>query len=97
VARSNDRVVPVVLVGGEQEHAELGAIQAAGDRAALVGGDELEKEPHCVAVAAHRRRPKSLDGDQMVDEEGLQQRPEGRVSLIVASAPRARCGEAASR
>lgn len=53
----------------------------------LVGGDELEKEPHRVAVAAHRRRPESFDGDQMVDEEGLQQRPEGGVSLIVASPP----------
>ena len=45
----------------------------AGDPAALVGRGEYQQQPDRVAVAAHRGRAQTLDGDQVVDEKRLQQ------------------------
>jgi hypothetical protein len=41
------------------------------DPGPLVLGHEAQQEPDGVPVAAHRRRPQALDGDQVVDEEGV--------------------------
>jgi hypothetical protein len=50
--------------------AEVGQLQA-GDLGPLVGGDEQQEQADGVAVAAHRRRSQPLDGDQVLEEERL--------------------------
>jgi hypothetical protein len=47
-----------------------------GDVHVLVAGGEAQQQPDGVPVAAHRRRAQPLDGDQVVGEEGVDERPE---------------------
>ena len=74
-----DVVVAVVLqVAQEAEdlfEAEVLDVEL-GDLRSLVLGHEAQQEPDGVAVAAHRRRPQPLHRDQVVEEEGVDQRPE---------------------
>ena len=67
----------------------------SGELAALVRGDEHEEQTHSVAVALHRRTPKSLLPGEMTDEEGVKKRSEsGRAhdatSGIAVAATRAK-------
>jgi hypothetical protein len=74
-----DVVAAVVLeVAQEAEDPFEGQVLDAepGDLGALVVCDEMQQEPYRVAIAAHRRPAQSLHGDQVVDEEGVQERPE---------------------
>ena len=70
-------VVAAVLFEVSQEsddpiEGEIAELQA-GDLAALVGRGEYQQQPDRVAVAAHRGWAQPLDGDQVVDEERVQQ------------------------
>jgi hypothetical protein len=47
-----------------------------GDLRSLVLGSEAQQEPDGVAVAAHRGRAQPLHRNQVVEEEGLDERPE---------------------
>jgi len=76
-------VVAVLLqVTQEADHPLEGQIVEVelGDLGALVLRDISQQKPHRVAVAAHRRRPESFDGDQVVDEERVHEQPELSVA-----------------
>jgi hypothetical protein len=69
-----DVVASVLLeVAKEADYPLEGQIveRQPGDLASLVVGNEEQKEPDRVPVAAHRRRTQPFHSDEMADEEGL--------------------------
>src|SRR5664280_3238187 len=62
-----------------------------GDLRYLVLGDEAQQEPDGVAVATHRRRPEPLHGDQVIEEEGVDERPERRRRCVATATPSGSC------
>jgi hypothetical protein len=68
----------------------------ARELAAPVRGDEQQKQPDRVSVAAHRPGTQALDRDQVVDEVGVQELPERRggahrsISIHAGSANRSK-------
>ena len=74
-----DMIVAVVLQVAEEAEDLLEAqvLEAElRDLRSLLFGDEAQQEPDGVAVAAYRRRPQPFHRDQVVEEEGVDQRPE---------------------
>ena len=74
-----DVVAAVLLEVAQEGHdlleGEVGEGQA-GDLAALGGGGECQEEPDGVAVAADRGGAQAFDRDEVVSEEGVQDRSE---------------------
>ena len=75
-------VAAVLLEVAQERHDPLeGEIADGqpGDLRALVRREEHEQQPDRVAVAADRGGSQAFDGDQVVDEERVQERPERRL------------------
>src|SRR5258708_38173865 len=68
-----------------------------GDLAAFVRGGEGEEQPDGVPVAAHRRGPQALDGDQVVGEKRVQDRPDRLVSGHCVTSAQAGCAKNSNR
>ena len=76
----SDVVVALVLQVAQEAHDPVeGQVVDGqlGDLGLVVVGHEPQQEHDRVPVAAHRRRPQALHGDEVVDEERLDQRPDG--------------------
>ena len=72
-------VVPAILEVAEEaeDSLETQVLEVElGDPCSLLLGHETQEEADGVPVAAHRRRSQALGGDQVIDEEGVDQRPE---------------------
>ncbi len=65
--------------------------------AALIGGSELEEQTDRVAVAADRGRTQTLDGDQVVDEEGVEDWPQRLRFNHGCASSHAGCANASNR
>nr|WP_230855300.1 hypothetical protein [Arthrobacter terrae] len=75
VTRAHTVVTVILQVAKESDDVPKAQVfqRKLGDSGSLLLSDETQQKPDGVAVAAHRAGSQPFDGDEVIDEEGLDQ------------------------